>query len=161
MLLTGYVSRAGVRTVWWICDDARWPCRLDMEGSAWVRQSPSRCSPKNCPTPLEWKSNIFSSSLFSFAFCMHNPCLNKPPPQRCVLCDLSGGQRHVYSCVWDRGIAAHLIGTLSTRASPNRYLLPTPTLDSFTLSVHGCNIHNSDGRDVFGLRSTCWLLLAN
>lgn len=57
----------------------------------------------------------------------------------------------MYSYVWDRGIAAHLIGALSTRASANRCLLrPPPPLalpppDSLTLSVHGCNIHYSDG----------------
>lgn len=54
-----------------------------------------RRSPQNCPAPLEWKPNIFSSSLCSVACRMHNPCLNKArtAPHRCVWCDRSVGVR--------------------------------------------------------------------
>lgn len=141
--LTGCVSRVDVCTVWWICNDARWPCQLDTEGSAWLRQSPPRCSPKNCSAPLEWKPNIFSSSLFSFAFCMHNPCLNKPRTTTLrVLWFEWGSETRVFLCVgsWN---CSTLDWSIIHQGLAEPLSVAPP--DSFTLSVHGCNIHNSDG----------------
>lgn len=60
----------------------------------------------------------------------------------CVLCDLSGGQSHLYSFGWDcRRFEWSIIPTWGPSRTPiccSHY--------SFTFSVHCCNIHNSDNR---------------
>lgn len=160
--LIGCVSRVGVCAVWWICDDARQPCQLDAEGSAWLRQSPPRCSPKNSAAPVEWKSNIFSCSLFSFVFRMHNPCLNTPRTTTLRVTWFEwGSETRVFLCVGSWHCSTRDWSIIHQGLAEPLSVAPLPLPDSFTLSVHGCNIHNSDRGDVFGLRTTCWLLLAN
>lgn len=58
---------------------------------------------------------LYSATVEAFVCRMHNPCINMPhTTDPCVRpCDLSGGQRHLYSCGWDWGIAGDLIGALS------------------------------------------------
>lgn len=122
------VSRVNMYILWWICDDARWPCGFDAQGSACLRQSAFPRSPKDCFTPLECERNIFSGSLFGFAFRMHNPCLNMPrtttPP-----CVIWVGVRD--TCIPVGGIVelqrTWLEHYPSTRGSPCRYLLSPPT----------------------------------
>lgn len=138
-----YVSRVNMHILWWMCDDTHWPCRFDAVGSGCLRQSVFPCSPKNCLTPLEWKCNVFSSSLFDFAFRMHNPCPNMPHTTALrVMWFEWGSETPVFLWVglWN---CSKLDWSIIPPPGPRRAAICC-SLHSFASSFHGCDIHNSD-----------------
>lgn len=87
-----------------------------------------------------WNESVTSLALYST---LHSVCIIHvqicPTPQPCVLCDLSGGQRHLYSCGWGCGIAANLIGALSLHeglAGPLSVVPSTHLLYQFTAVIY-------------------------
>lgn len=50
----------------------------------------------------------------------------KYAPHQSPVCDVKGGQSHLYSCGWDCGIAGDLIGAISLHKGPPELLSVVP-----------------------------------